>query len=379
LNLVSLEIFPVTLAFIALYWLLPRRPQLYFLVASTAAFLIYQGYESTFMLLSLLTGASYLCANRLGDTFGTKTVALLGVAAIAAFLFLYKLTLQLVDFQFFIVGASYFSLRLIHYLIESSRKKLPSHDFIEFVAYCFFLPTFFVGPINRFGEFVRDERRRRWDYRLFHTGLERILFGYFKVMVLANYLVDVKLATYIESIGGEATAAGAWLLCVEYGLDLYFRFGGYCDVAIGISALLGFRILENFNYPFIRKNIGAFWQSWNISLSSWCRDYIFTPAAYTLRSPSTGVLLSMLVLGIWHEVSLRYIVWGLYHGVGIIVFQFWVHIKARWSLEGVLPGYFSVPLGVIITFNFVILSFAITRTESLMAASEVFRTILGVD
>jgi alginate O-acetyltransferase complex protein AlgI len=377
LSLVSLEVVPLTLAFIALYWALPRQSQLHYLVACTTAFLIYQGYAATFMLLCLLTGVCYLCANRLGDTFGARTVALLGIVSVATFLFLYKLTSQMVDFQFVIVGASYYCLRLIHYLIESYRKKLPSHDFLEFVAYCFFLPTFFVGPINRFEEFVRDERRRRWDYRLFHTGLERILFGYFKVMVLANYLLDVKLAAYIESIGGETTAIGAWLLCAEYGLDLYFRFGGYCDVAIGVSALLGFRILENFNYPFIRRNIAVFWQSWHISLSGWCRDYIFTPTAHTLRSPVTGVMLSMLVLGIWHEVSPRYIVWGLYHGIGIVVFQYWMRLKVRWSLEGVLPGFVSVPLGVIITFNFVILSFAITRTESLAAASEVFRTILG--
>jgi D-alanyl-lipoteichoic acid acyltransferase DltB (MBOAT superfamily) len=143
-----------------------------------------------------------------------------------------------------------------------------------------------IGPINRFPEFLRDERRKRWDSKLFYSGLERVLFGYFKVVVLANYLLDTKLQVHIEQVGGNDTAYGAWLGCVEYGLDLYFRFGGYCDIAIRLAALLGFRILENFNYPFMRSNINTFWKSWHISLSSWCRDYVFTPVAYLLKRPT---------------------------------------------------------------------------------------------
>jgi alginate O-acetyltransferase complex protein AlgI len=266
---------------------------------------------------------------------------------------------------------------MIHYLAESHGRTLKPHTFLEFSAYIAFPPTLLVGPINRFPEFLRDERRKRWDSKLFHRGLERVLFGYFKVVVLANYLLDTKLQVYIEQVGGDETAYGAWLGCLEYGLDLYFRFGGYCDIAIGLSALLGFRILENFNYPFIRSNISAFWKSWHISLSSWCRDYVFTPVAFLLKQPALGVLASMLILGVWHELSWRYIVWGLYHGLGIVGFQIWGRMKLHFPVWLHLPAVLSKVVGIIITFNFVVLSFAITRTDELSQALAIYRTIFG--
>jgi D-alanyl-lipoteichoic acid acyltransferase DltB (MBOAT superfamily) len=194
---------------------------------------------------------------------------------------------------------------------------------------------------------------------------------------LANYLLDTKLQVYIEQVGGDETAYGAWLGCLEYGLDLYFRFGGYCDIAIGLSALLGFRILENFNYPFIRSNISAFWKSWHISLSSWCRDYVFAPVAFLLKQPALGVLASMLILGVWHELSWRYIVWGLYHGLGIVGFQIWGRMKLHFPVWLHLPAVLSKVVGIIITFNFVVLSFAITRTDELSQALAIYRTIFG--
>jgi alginate O-acetyltransferase complex protein AlgI len=375
MNLLTLENIPVAAALLGLYWLMPRRFQLSLIIFSSCAFFVYQELYATFFSLTLLTCGSYFFTNRIK----IRTAVFINLLFIVCLFILYKLMLSDGEDIYFVLGASYYMLRLVHYLIESNHGNLPEHSFLDFVGYMFFLPTFFVGPINRFPEFVRDERRRRWDPKLFHIGLERILFGYFKVVVLANYLLDIKMGTYIASIGGDGSQLGAWMLCLEYGLDLYLRFGGYCDVAIGVSALFGFRIMENFNYPFIRENIGAFWQSWHISLSSWCRDYIFTPTALALRKPVVGVLVSMLVLGLWHEISLRYLAWGAYHGVGIIVFQTWSRLKTQYSIGGVMPGYITRPIAIAITFNFVILSFAITRTEDLSAAMTVYRTILGVN
>src|SRR5690606_22484260 len=98
---------------------------------------------------------------------------------------------------------------------------------------------------------------------------------------------------------------------------LYFKFSGYSDIAIGVSRLLGFRVMENFHYPFIAQNIGDFWKRWHISLSSWCRDYAYMPVWSRLRNGALAALASMLILGLWHELSWRYLAWGLYHGAGI--------------------------------------------------------------
>ncbi len=372
----------VFFGFTALYWLLPRQWQLYWVAIFPAAYLSFFGQYAALVSMLLLTAACYLLSGNTGHlkSGGTASRSLAGIALLCGIFLAYKVAQNVSAGEgepLVLLGASFYILKMIHYLTESYGRNLKQHTFLEFTAYIVFPPTLLVGPINRFPEFLRDERRKRWDSKLFYSGLERVLFGYFKVVVLANYLLDTKLQVYIEQVGGNDTAYGAWLGCVEYGLDLYFRFGGYCDIAIGLAALLGFRILENFNYPFIRSNINTFWKSWHISLSSWCRDYVFTPVAFLLKRPALGILASMLILGIWHELSWRYIVWGLYHGLGIVGFQMWLRVKQRLPVWLHLPAALSTALGVIITFNFVILSFAITRTDELSQAVAIYRTIFG--
>jgi alginate O-acetyltransferase complex protein AlgI len=363
---------------VLVHWVLPRSMQLYWMVLAPVALLVWEGHFVTLAFLICLTPLCYFAAS---TTTQAKKAPVASAVIFLCLVFLaYKLVQSLwktEDSVFVLLGVSYFLLKMIHYLVESSNAKLQKHSFTELAAYLFFAPTLLVGPINRFPEFIRDERRRRWDAVLFHSGLERILFGYFKVIVVANYLLGTKLSVFIEQQGGDATAFGAWLNCLEYGLDLYFRFSGYCDIAIGVSALLGFRIIENFNYPFIRSNISEFWRSWHISLSNWCRDYVFTPVAFKLRWPALGVVASMLILGLWHELSWRYIIWGLYHGLGIVIFQQWSRIKTTLPGYLVLPGVVALPLAIALTFNFVILSFALTRTETLTQAWLVYRTIFG--
>jgi D-alanyl-lipoteichoic acid acyltransferase DltB (MBOAT superfamily) len=370
------------LGFVVTYWLLPRNIQLYWLTAfPIIALAFFKQYQALASLL-VLTPICYLLSGNAntGSQPRERRDGLIGIVLLCSVFLAYKLVQGVTASEgkvLVLLGASYYLLKMLHYLVESGNRAIKPHAFPEFAAYIFFPPTLLVGPINRFPEFLRDEQRRRWDSKLFHSGLERILFGYFKVVVLAGYLLDSKLEVFIKSVGGDTTALGAWLGCLEYGLDLYFRFGGYCDIAIGLGALLGFRIIENFNYPFFRSNISAFWRSWHISLSSWCRDYIFTPVAFTLKRPATGIIASMLILGIWHELSWRYIVWGLYHGVGIVGFQLWNRNKARLPGWLVLPRPLAILLGTLITVNFVILSFAITRTDDLASALAIYRTIFG--
>jgi D-alanyl-lipoteichoic acid acyltransferase DltB (MBOAT superfamily) len=218
-----------------------------------------------------------------------------------------------------------------------------------------------VGPINRFESFKRDLRRRRWDTELFSGGLERILFGYFKVVVLANFLISIWLRNYAAMFSGNVISKAYMDAAVSW-MNLYIQFSGYSDIAIGFSALAGFRIIENFNYPFLATNILEFWQRWHISLTSWCRDYVYKPVLSFTRKPFLSICFTMIVIGLWHEVSLRYLLWGLYHSLGITVYLL---IRKTCIKEGgkygrltVIAGRFS---GWFITMNFVILSYPITK------------------
>lgn len=308
---------------------------------------------------------------------------MVSVAALAT-VFLAAKSLQntfSVDFnhQIMTLGLFFYILRQIHYITERHKKKLTNHSFLEYLSYLFFFPTLFAGPINSFPEFYRDMHRRRFDKEELSAGLERILYGYVKIVVLANWLVTGKMSAYIDSISAQYNSMAAYLDCVRYGLNLYFQFSGYSDIAIGFSLAMGFRVIENFNHPYLAPNINCFWQRWHISLSQWCRDYVFMSVIAVTRRPILAVLSSMLVIGLWHELSLRYAAWALYHGFGIAVWHQFQHFKRKihlpqhvWLKKGLT--FFSI----VCTMNFVILSFVLTKSNSLAEAFEVFLTILNL-
>jgi len=275
------------------------------------------------------------------------------------------------------LGLSYFALRTVHYCLEGWRGALPDHGFLDYLRYQMFLPTLMAGPINRFPEFQQSSRRRRWDPMAFSLGCERILYGYVKIVVLANYLVSTRFVVVLAHMP-TASPLRAWLDCLRYGLNLYGQFSGYSDVAIGFALLVGIRVGENFDYPFLARNINEFWNRWHISLTSWCRDYVYMPVLAVSRQPVFAILAAMLTLGLWHELSPRYLVWALYHGGGIALWHGWRRLKGDWIMPGgPRVGRAVTALAVLLTLNFVILSFAITKEPDLRGALAVYATLLG--
>jgi D-alanyl-lipoteichoic acid acyltransferase DltB (MBOAT superfamily) len=241
------------------------------------------------------------------------------------------------------------------------------------------LPTFFVGPINRFDDFVRDARRRRWDSKLFSIGMTRIVYGLFKIIFIAYFLINRKMGFWIEDLDQSNLSLLQYLDCWQYGLNLYFQFSGYCDVAIGVGALLGFRINENFNYPFLKPNISEFWRSWHMSLTGWSREYIYPSVAATTRSPYLAIFVSMLFVGIWHELSVKYFLWGLYHGVGIMTHRYYHRILSgydRFENRFVKSGMWLI--NVFVTLHFVIIGFVLNKESSLVDSWLALQQLLGI-
>ena len=275
------------------------------------------------------------------------------------------------------LGLSYFALRTVHYCLEGWKGALPDHGFLDYLRYQLFLPTLLAGPINRFQEFQQSSRRRRWGPAAFSLGCERILYGYVKIVVLANYLISTRFVVVLAHLP-PASPLRAWLDCLRYGLNLYSQFSGYSDVAIGFALLVGIRVGENFDHPYLARNISEFWSRWHISLTSWCRDYVFMPVLAAGRQPMLAILAAMLTLGLWHELSPRYLVWALYHAAGIGLWQAWRRLKGNRVLRvGTWAGRAAAAAAVLFTLNFVILSFAITKEPDLRGALAVFATLLG--
>lgn len=367
------------MATVSLYWIAPLAWRFRLLVAITAVFLLVYAPLSA-AILTALTLFTYRLSRKPGLS-GYRTLAIGSV--IIAVVGFYKIqvagnSINSVFEQGLIpLGLSYYSFRCLHYLLERYKGALSTATFEEFVSYLFFLPTIVVGPIHRFGPFQQDYHRIRWDSRLLSEGMERILYGYVKIAFLGNFLVNARLGNYILGIDPGDEALIAYLEMVQGGFSLYFQFSGFADIAIGFSRLLGFRVMENFNWPYLQKNISDYWRSWHISLTSWCRDYVYTSVVSLTRSPALGAIATLLVIGLWHEVSLRYLAWGLYHGIGIVMWQQFQRLKPVLpEIRGAVTRRLVDAASILATVHFVWFGLIIARQPNFTSVIKVWKTLL---
>jgi len=362
-------------ATVVVCWALPRRALPLSLLASCS---IYLAAYSPWSLLALTIVTA--CTGLALINGKGRHAYVLAAVALSALLFIayraFRPTSES-DSDFALLGFAFYVLRAIHVLLDSYSGKLKAPGWAELISWLWFLPTLPVGPINRFQPFQLDLMRRRWDAELFASGLQRILWGYLKIVFVANYLVGGKFSSWLHSMD-QSTWSYNYLDSLRYGLDLYFKFAGYSDIAIGFSLLLGFRVMENFNFPFLARDISDFWRRWHISLSSWCRDYVYMPIFAVTRAPAIAALATMLVLGLWHEVSARYLLWGLWHGVGIAICQQWQRSATAKTVNSGLSGKLWSPISGFITINFVILSFVITGAPSLADMWQRWKILLWI-
>jgi alginate O-acetyltransferase complex protein AlgI len=327
MSFLSPWLLPALLLAVLCAWLPPRRFQVWSVALCGAAFLGCWSPLSLALLAGLGMATWRLCGRRPATG---RQVVLLVVLAVVVFVF-FKRGAGLEESPLIPLGLSYYLFRLIHFALESYTRRLRPHQPAEFLAWLLLLPTLIVGPIHRFPEFLDDLRRRRWEWARFSLGLERALHGYAKLVILANWLIAGPLHTLLlswaETAGGFS---GALLRALHLWIDLYCRFSAYSDIAIGVAAMMGFTIIENFNSPFLARNIGDFWRRWHISLTGWCQQNVFLPVAALTRRPAVAIAATMLVIGLWHELSLRYLLWGLYHAGGIAGQRRWSRWRSRW-------------------------------------------------
>lgn len=220
----------------------------------------------------------------------------------------------------FPLGISFFTFRLISYVIEVYRGKMePVRDFVAFAVYIAFFPTLLAGPIDRPNVFIPQlKSSRAFNYDLAMDGTRQILWGIFKKMVIAD-----NMALFVGAVWGDLAGQNATTLLLAaliFPLQLYADFSGYSDMAIGVGKILGLRVAVNFRYPFFARNVAEYWRSWHMSLTSWVTDYVFMPLNVKFRGWGiTGLLLAiiinMVVIGIWHGANWTYAVFGLYHGL----------------------------------------------------------------
>ena len=362
------------------YWLTPDRLRVLVLPFVTAALL---GVVSPLTVVGM--GFAVLVAWTAYRHFASNGLAI----ALAATLQLAPLVLWRINAQLSLpviaqiaipLGLAYIALRGVHYIIEAYKGELSRHELTDVVGYFFFLPTVIADPIHRFPAWLSDQRRVRWNSQMFSEGLERILYGYVKVAFMANLLIEGIPAGWIDQTFSAGEQGGHYFSMLAKGLNGYFQFAGYSDVASGFARLLGFRVMENFDAPLIKPNVQRFWSAWHISLTSWCREYVYTPVFSLSRARGLGVLAAMAVLGLWHEFTLRYLAWGLYNGAGIVAWHQWRR-RGGQRLEAWLehkPGLRQAVMAVLITVHFIFFGFVLVQHSTLSEAIAEMWAITGL-
>ncbi len=241
------------------------------------------------------------------------------------------------------LGFSYVAFRLLHTLRDRQAGILPALSLREYVTYVIFAPAYTAGPIDRAERFAIDYRAlpglKGLDADRWMLAGARIMLGLFKKFAIADLLAQGLSLNTINAAQINSTP-GLWALLYGYALRLYFDFSGYTDIAIGIGVLFGLQMPENFNRPYLRTSITAFWQSWHMTLSNWARFYVFTPLSRWLLmrehrlSPTLIVLCSqlatMITIGVWHGVTLNFVAWGVWHGIGLFIHKQWSDHTRKW-------------------------------------------------
>ena len=220
------------------------------------------------------------------------------------------------------VGISFYTFQALSYTIDIYQHKMkPTHDMVAFFAFISFFPQLVAGPIERATNLLPQFLKvRTFDYGQAVDGMQQILYGLFKKMVIADNcsrLVDIVFSNY-QQLGSIQLFLGA----VFFTFQIYCDFSGYSDIAIGTAKLLGIKLMKNFDYPYISRNIAEFWRRWHMTLGSWFRDYVYIPMGGN-RKGVPWLLLNLCVVwlltGLWHGSGVNFLIWGITVGLFVIV------------------------------------------------------------
>jgi len=218
------------------------------------------------------------------------------------------------------VGISFYTFQAMSYVLDIYKGKGNAQKNPLNAGLCIALfPQLLAGPIVRYETIEKQIYDRKETLNGFYEGIMRFLFGFGKKILLCNTMALGADACFERIAAGSLPFATAWLGTIFYSLQILFDFSGYSDMAIGLGKMFGFTIPENFNYPYIAKNITDFWRRWHISLSSWFRDYVYIPLGGNRVNSSARHIFNLFVVwlltGIWHGANWTFILWGLMYFV----------------------------------------------------------------
>ena len=271
------------------------------------------------------------------------------------------------------VGISFYTFQAVSYSVDVFRRNFCTRiSFLEYLLYLSFFPLLLAGPITRAKTFFPQVRRENAvSERMLYHGLWLIILGIVKKAVVADYIAQYN--DWIFSAPDAYSGFECLLGLVGFSMQIYLDFSGYSDISIGIAALMGIRLRENFAFPYRSRNLTDFWHRWHISLSTWFRDYLYIPLGgnrHGMLCTCLTLLVTMTAAGIWHGSTLMFLLWGLLHGIGLAV-----HKLCRPFLRDIRDNWLTISVSRFITLCFVVLCWAVFRSHDVDTARQLFSAI----
>ena len=220
------------------------------------------------------------------------------------------------------IGISFYTFQALSYLIDIYRRETEvQKNILRLGLFISMFPQLIAGPIVRYHDIASQLAFRKTSFEKFGYGVKRFIIGLGKKVLIANSFAYIADEIFLV-IPGDLSAGAAWLGIIAYTFQIYFDFSGYSDMAIGLGSMFGFKIPENFNFPYIARSIKDFWRRWHISLSTWFRDYLYIPLGgnrKSIKRTYINLLIVFFLTGLWHGASWNFVVWGLLHGLFLVV------------------------------------------------------------
>jgi D-alanyl-lipoteichoic acid acyltransferase DltB (MBOAT superfamily) len=302
------------------------------------------------------------------------------------------------------LGISFITFQKIAFLVDVQAGRIESFTLRDYLLFVLFFPQLIAGPIVHFREMMPQFHRNpcRFDKEAFAVGLTMIVFGLFKKVVLAD-----GMAAYVTPIYTLATGVGTvslfpgWIAAIGFTLQIYFDFSGYSDMAAGLARCFGVRLPLNFYSPLQASSVIDFWSRWHVTLTRFLTAYLYNPlllrltrARFAKGLPGLGArnanlgaflqllagptLLTMFISGVWHGAGYLFVLWGLLHGVYLIINHAWRFVAPRLWTDKESYARIMRPVGFVLTFFAVVVAMVIFRAPNWHAAADVFRGMLGL-
>jgi alginate O-acetyltransferase complex protein AlgI len=389
-------------AIVALYYAAPHRFRWVLLLI--ASFYFYSTFNPQYLLLLIYSilvayGTGLALDARRGKA-GDKVLLAIGVLAQLSVLIFYKYfnffvgsieaiyqrlgffneILALPRLEFLLpVGLSFFTFSCISYLVDVYRGTImPERHLGNLAVYVSFFPKLLAGPIERASPFLEElKQAKRFDITLATAGLQLMLLGLFKKVVIADRLAEFVDASFQTPAFQSPVAL---LVAIYfYAFQIYCDFSGYSDIAIGASLVMGIRLMENFRRPYFAKSVPEFWSKrWHISLARWFKDYVYIPLGGNRVSRPRlyfNLMTVFLLSGLWHGANWTFIIWGGLNGLYQLLYLGSAKFRVWWANVVRLPSWLADALNILITFHLVTIAWVFFRASSVTEAFAVFNRI----